>query len=750
MLLQPHNPAHSPRHESDIDLGKYLLLLKRNSLVIVLGALIAALLTVWGLSYVKPSYSATATLLIESQQSRAVRVEEIYARGDTSRQEYFETQFEILRSVNMASKVIEKLALENLEEFSGTHTEQSSSDSELETSAFSWLLGGNDDQVASKMSKSERVERKSRRVLETFQSKLSITPVPKTQLVRITFESEDPELAARVANTLGQIYIDSHLESRSEVTEQASDWMTGRMAQLREAVLQSENKLSQFLKREGLVDLEGIDSLATNDINELSKQLAAARERERAAKSSAQLLGVDGELDVNSLAAIKALSDHPQLRDIRAAEIEADRRVSELAKRYGPKHDKMIQARAQLDSVRQRAASLLSNFAQGINKEKQIASQQVRQLEAELSKQKSDFQNLAGKRASYYALQRELESNRQLFEMFMMRQKETTATSDYKSFNASFADYALKPLDPSKPQKTLIVVVVTLLAALLGTAVVFMRESLAGTIDKLAHVEDKLGMYALGALPKIGGNWLNKAGPSSAILFGSDNDPSFAEAVRTIRTSLMLNHVSQKRKRICITSALPNEGKTTAAINLAMSMATMERVLLVDCDLRKSSIGRHFGLAKEALGLTNALMTGADLEKCIYKDVETGLDILPSGSIPQNPQELLGSAQLKALLTALDGKYDRIVIDTPPVLIVSDALMLGKLAQGVVVVVKAGETRIRQIFACIGQMLKHHIVIDGVLLNHVDKKYTERFAYFKKYGEAPPPKELKYLGEDLG
>ena len=732
--MQDKSPNKLQPQDEVVDIRSYFSTIKKYWLTIFLFTVLTTALATLIVLSITPVYRATAVLLIESQQQKAVSIEDVVGI-DTTKKEYYQTQFEIIKSNNIAERVINKLNLTVLPEFNG----QRKTPSFLET-----IRDSIEDTIKShpliqayipeeKPATEEQLNEELRqKVLETFKKKLTVSPIRKTQLVEISFESEDPVLAARIANEVGNSYIESYLEARLAMTAKASSWLSGRMSGLKQQLTDSEERLSNFLQQEGLIDLSGISGLASSELSDLTTQLSTARDRRIAAESLSNLLKNNKSTDIDSLSSVPEISNHPQMRDIRLAEIDAERRVSELSKRYGPKHDKMIQAQAQLKSLKHNAKDLLAQLAKGLDKERQAARHQEATLQQTLTSKKREYQQLAVKEAKYDALKREVESNRQLYELFLTRQKETSATSDFKSVNASFSDHAITPLHAAKPDKVKIIAVTGAGGMILAIVMAFMLESLRNTIERIEDVEDKLGLQQLGSIPAIKLKKFKKK-PIDSSLFFETEQQFFTESVRSIRTSLLLNLANQKRKQFVVTSSIPGEGKTTAAINLAMSMASMEKVLLIDCDLRRPSVGERFGLFDNHPGLSNILTMGTTISECIYHDDRSGLDILPSGMKPPTPQELLSSAKLTALIKHLEKHYDRIVIDTPPALVVSDALVLGRSAGATIIVVKAGETKLKQITATMSKMIKHDIAIDGVILNKLEKKHYDSYDHYRYY-----------------
>ncbi|NGN98268.1 polysaccharide biosynthesis tyrosine autokinase [Grimontia sp. S25] len=722
-LIEP-NPANEPAR---LDLKRYVGIILRYWLPIATFVAVVTLVATVLILAITPVYRATATLLIESEANKAVSIEEVYTL-DTSQKEYYQTQFEILRSNHIAEKVIEDLGIANIREFNNQVGELSGREKLL---GFLHNIGPLQQFLPEPVSPSELTDDASARqaVLNKFKSHLTIEPIRNTQLVNIHFGSIDPELAAKVANALGQAYIESNLEARLVATQTASFWITERLTELKDNLDAAELALTNFLKEEGLIELDDIDQLAGSELTNLSIRVNEARERRVAAQSLFDQLKNNAS---GSLMTVPEISNHPQVRDVKNAETDAERRVSELAKRYGPKHDKMIQAQAQLDAVRERMYSVINNLAQGIEKELNSARQQERALVAQLESKKSDYQNISAKRAQYDSLKRDVDSNRQLYDLFLNRQKETTVAGDFDAVNARFTDRAAVPQHPSSPQTGKLIVISAAFALLLGIVGAFLADAYRNTIEKPDDVEEKLGLQHLGFLPRVKAKRFKNV-PLDHTLYLDPDEALFSESVRTIRTSILLTLTNSKRNVLAVTSSLPSEGKTTVAMSLAQSLAKMERTLLIDCDLRMPAVGQRYGLPRNQAGLSNVLVMGAPVTDCIYHDDETQLDILPAGLLPQNPQELLGSTKFSALINQLKQSYDRIILDTPPVQVVSDGLILGRLAGGMILVVKAEATTEKQVNRSISQLVRHDIAIDGVVLNQLSAKYAEE-KYKLHYG----------------
>ncbi|MGX9418455.1 GumC family protein [Vibrio sp. WJH972] len=714
--------------EEFIDLSHYLKVLKQSWLKIILFTFMVTVLAILIVLQITPKYTATATLLIEAQENKAVSIQEVVGI-DSSQKEYYQTQFEILKSIPIAKRVIEKLNLANNPEFNHTlNHEKTLKDSIKEIPLIASLL----KRDGPKPLQEDIDEAIKQGIIGNFTNNLVISPIKNTQLVKISFTSQDPKLATKIANEVGRSYIEQNLEARLEVTKYASGWISERLAELQGQLAASEKALSDYLVKEKLIDDSGIDALASQELASLTQSLSEVRDRRIEVESAYSALRNANTQDVASITSIPSISTHPQVVAIRQAELEAKNEVNELRKRYGDRHDRMIAAQARLDAVEERAAETISNLVSGFSKEVQALRKQEASLQATITQRRDEFQTLSVKKNRYASLKREVATNRDVLNVFLTRQKETSATQDFNSTVARFAAEAEIPQAPSAPKKGLIVVIAFVLSFGMAIILVFIGDAVKSTIESSKDFEDRFGLIPLGAIPRIKASRFKKKPLDNTVLFEA-HEVAFGESIRSIRTSLMLNN--KTNKRLSITSSLPSEGKTTVSINIAMAYASLENTVLIDCDLRKSSVAERFGLKKFQQGLSNHLLMGAELADCLYKDQKSGLTILPAGMLTTNPQELLSSPKFAELLNTLDQQFDHLIIDTPPTLPVSDSLIIGQLTKNALLVVKANDTKQESVKKAFAKLIQHEVNIQGVVVNQISRKLASAEYGYGEYGQ---------------
>lgn len=721
--------------EKDIDLTQYFAVLWRYKWPIIFFTGLVSALVVMVLLQMTPFYKAKARLLIESEQAKAVSFDDVYGL-DSSRKEYLQTQFEIIKSRKLAERVIERLDLQFHPEFATDKPPLwqrvlspvlPEDTAEFEASVkpyLDWVPG-----LFSDDGEGENLEFKKQMLLETFKQRLTVSPVVNTQLVDIGFYANDPKFAALVANTMGEIYIENHLDAKLAVTRKASEWLSARLDELLVSLRLSEERLQNFREREGLLEIDGSLGLASVEMNELTAQLSLARQRRDEARSLLNVVRQKGTSNIDSLDGLAEISGHRVIQEVKKAEVAAASNVAELSKRYGPKHNKMIAAKAQLAEVRANMRTQVRKLVTGIEQDYNSINANVAGLERQMNQLKDKYQDQNRVEVEYRELQREVESNRRIYETFLNRMKETGAVADFDAAHARFTDNAEPPLYPAKPKKKLIAIAAVFLSFLFACVVALIHSALTDTITDGNQVESKLAAKLLGVIP------LQKTkGRLDYKTFFSKQASGFAEAWRTVRTGYLLSHLEDSGNSLCVTSTAPGEGKSTASFNLSLAMSQLERVILIEADLRKPVMGKMLGLPAYKPGLSNMLTGTHKLEDCVYRVPDSQLDVMVAGAMVSTPLELIASTAFTHLVEQLKGRYDRVVIDTAPVDVVSDALVISRCVDSTVYVVKSNKVRSELIKRSISRLFAAQVRVDGLILNGVPKELTNYKRYQSYYG----------------
>jgi polysaccharide biosynthesis transport protein len=642
----------SSQQDDTIDLRHYWRVLMRFKWGIVGLAIAVTLAAVFFVSAMRPVYKASVTLLIEQKQGKTLTsLDDVYG-SDIAGKEYLQTQFEILKSRELAARVVTDLNIAQHPDYIVKADTGNADKSWWQLIDWKQYLPAGHEQNPIRTEEEKFVA-----LVDKFMLHLSIEPIRQTQLVKINFESYDRALTSRVANEMAKAYINSQMEARVTLTQNAADWLSTRLGALKANLEVSEKKLQEYREQNNLID--------NGD--------------------KTGVLGLSGE----------------QLTQINQRLTAAQFKVAEISQRYGEKHPALVQAKLELS-------------------ETQRAFNEAKEASLELSRKEFRFQEL----------QREVQTNRNLYDTFFTRIKQANDGLELQTANARIIDSAVTPSSPFKPRKALLVSLALVLSLIFGALLAFMLDYLDSTFKGAEDVEDKLGVSMLGMVPLA----KQKKKDNSALLFLDDKQKNYAEAMRTVRTSVVLSGIDKPHKTIMMTSSVPSEGKSTSAINLAVALGQMERVLLIDADLRKPTIAKVLNLPPNSPGLSNLVAGTATQEDCILQMEDDNIDVLTSGLIPPNPSELLSSHKFAELLRKFAQEYDRVIIDSPPTLLVSDALVMSKVVDAVVYVIRSDITTHQTVRTGVNRLLAVKAPIIGVILNKVNmKKAAQYYGAYSSY-----------------
>jgi polysaccharide biosynthesis transport protein len=712
-----------------LDVVEYWRAVAKRRWSILALTLLVALLTTLVVFAIRPTFRATATLLIEQGKTRVVSIEDVYTQGSANR-EYFQTQVEILKSEELARKTVQKLKL----------TVHPDYDPRQLAEARVWLPT---DLFRDEKPRSEDDILKS--VVKRFRANLQIQLVRNSQLAQISFVSPDRELAAKVPNTLAELFIESDLEARVAMTQKATEWLRERMGELRTKVDAAEKALQEYREREKIVDAKSVVlSGASKQLEELTRGLVEARAKRAESESAYQQVQQMKSGKAGSYESIPAVIRHPLVQKMKEVESDAERRLSEAAKRYGPEHPRMVQSKAELDAAKENTRRQVDFVVAGLAREYEAARANEQAVERALSQSKADIQGLNRKEFQLGVLEREAAQNRNLYDMFVSRLKETSVGSDVQSTIARLIDPATIPNEAYAPKKAQIVGIASALALVLAAMLALLLDRLNNTLNSTSAVEQRLGVSALGVLQKIQKKGGGKKGFLSELAFFNDTQSVFAEAVRTVRTSVLMSALDEQHKVVVVTSSVPEEGKTTLSFNLACALGQVKKVLLIDADLRRPKVGRLVGRDSKAPGLADLVAGQAQVSQCVFFNEAAGIHILPAGTVPPNPLELLSSRRFEEVVNKLKDAFDIVVLDSAPLQLVSDSLVLAQHAHALIYVVKADATPYQVAQNGIKRLRRVNAPILGVVLNQLDiekaeKYYGEYSGYrsykgYKKYG----------------
>lgn len=712
--------------EEKLDILEYWRsITKRKWSILALGLAVAMVAAV--IAYVTtPVYRSTATVLIEKDQPRLLPTEAMYG-GFSENYEHFQTQAEIIQMREVALRAITKLKLWEHPEFDPRKQKKS---------AFTRLLDsiGFTDNITPAKTWNETELRDA--IYGNFVGRRTVEPVRRSQLIKISFDSADKELAARMANALSEAYIENDLDSRYKMTRQASTWLQESLTSLRQKLEASERALQDYRDRTGIVDVKGAaQSGAGSQIMDVTQRLVETRIRRAEVENAYnQIKNARPGTDLRSFPAVVR---NPVVGDAIKQESEAERKLAELSQRYGKEHPKIVQAESEVKSSRENVRRQVDNVVASVTREYEVARGMERTLEGALAQARGMVQNINRKEFQLGVLEREVESNRQMHDMFMKRAKETNVPGgNLQTAVARIVDPATAPGWLVKPQKERIILIAFMLGLFAGVLATLLIDRLDNTLKTTEDVENKLKQPLLTSLPLLLKEDAERT--HAARLFLDQNDSIYSEAIRTARTGVLLSAIDLPNRILLVTSSLPGEGKTTFAINLALAHAHTKKTLLIDADMRRPTVAKNLDLAPGSKGLSNLVSGTAKLGECLHTIPGSTLSVIPSGTYPPNPLELLLSQKFRETLDRLGQEFDIIVLDSPPVELVSDALVISAHASGVIYVVKAVGTPYPLARKGIARINQADGSILGVVLNGLDfkkaEKYYGEYSGYGKYG----------------
>jgi len=681
--------------------------------IVLLVAVVAVLMAVL-LSRMTPIYKAVTSVFIEVKGTPVVSFQPANAPTEVS--EYLQTQLSLIQSRGVAEKVVRDLELTEHPEFDLRQQPGPLID-----------IGGMLDAIMGEEPEPLTEAQIMDHATQVFMDRTTVWVEGKSQLVYLSVAMADKLMAAQAANHLATSYIEAQLEAKVEMSMTAASWMNTRLVDLRQNLKDSEDRLQAYLDAEGLVDMDGVGTISANELSLTGDRMIDARRQRAEAESQFRQVESMRDQGWERLASVPAVLGHPLIQQFKADRAHARSRVEDLSRRYGDRHPAMQSARSDLNAATASLRQQVEQVVASIERSYQLAVANENSLRASFNDNKEQIQDISRKEFKVRDLQREVEANRALYDTFMTRLQETTATSDLSSTNARIVDEAIPPAQASEPNTRLFMVVALFLALVVGIAQAIIREILDNTFKSSDEVETKLNLPVMGIVPQVPRNLRKQV----SHLFQRNEEKRFCEAIRTIRTNITLTEGNQPRQVLVVTSTAPGEGKSSVSANLAFAMGQLNRVLLIDADLRRATLDQTFEFAPGTPGLANLIGGNAKLDDCIRS--VGNVDMISAGTVPSNPLELLSSPRFAKLLEAVKGRYDRIIIDSPPSQAVSDAAVLSILADAVIYVIKSESTLIPHAQKGVAQLLQSNAPVAGVVLNHVDVEKAKRNGQFRGY-----------------
>jgi capsular exopolysaccharide synthesis family protein len=698
--LEQHNLEN--KNEEGLDLNEIFKPVFRRLWKIALLSIICTLLAFFYLSLLRPSYQATATLQIGSTKpSATLTIKDAFNESNVSSVQ-IATQFELLKSRKFAARVIEKLNL-------------------LETNEFNNNKFRAEVDFLNKETSLKRVP--TERAISIFQKRLIIKPVAKTELVKITYTAYSPERAKKIANQIGETYLqyqnDIHLSSQ----ENTSTWLVEQLTDLELKLQVSESSLQKFREDENIVDIKGVVGLVGGELTELTSSLLRTTRTQDDLQISYQYI-LKNQSEPSKLMELHEINSNAAFLRLRSIEDTIERKKHELSRRYGLKHPKIIAIQAELDSVKVRISNKAVTISQSIVEKYFSIQNKVKATENRLKDAKVNFLRLSRLDNKFSQLKREVQTNKELYNSYLIRFKEADAMGTYNAnLYVRFIDRAATPKSQIAPRKKLVLALTFILSMMIFSLVIITRDFLKDTLNSQQKQDNFSEANVIAVLPRF------RVNKKQDGLFG--DDVRFAESISSLRASILFHQVRKVPKIFAVTSSVSAEGKSTVASYLARSFGEMEKVLLIEADLRLPTLAEKMNLSVHRPGLSNLLANTHPIEQCIIRDTDYKIDILTSGITPANPLVFLSMKRFKSLLNSFENYYDRIIIETPPINVVSDALVISKLVESVLYVVDENKTKREEIRQGLKLLKQVNAVVEGIVVNRSRIKSSD--SYKAKY-----------------
>jgi capsular exopolysaccharide synthesis family protein len=679
-----------------------------------------------------PIYQATVTVQIEQRVPRVVKVEgaeDPNSGMDSAR--FYQTQYELIRSKSLAERVVADLNLAAASDF--FHPPTSSAWAKLRSVIRSSPSTGTDDG-----DNKETLEQRKAVAASMVQSGLSIVLTPNSSLARLSFDSPNPEWAARIANGVADSYVTSNLERRYGATAYARNFLKERLEELKLKLEESEKALVAYAEEKELIgDVKAIgkngqesgQSLTDSDLAALNAALqAVVNERIHAQELWEQ---ANSTKDIG----LPQLLEDKSIMALRAQRVTLMAEYQNKLSTFKPDYPDMLRLKAQMNQIDQELKSEADVIKQSLKSHYEAALQQETLLKNKMDETKRGVLATRNKEIQFNILKREADTNRTLYDGLLQQYKDVGVAGAVGTNNVAVVDRAQVPGGPYKPDLR-VNLMKWLMIGLIGAALIIAAfELLDDTFKSPEEIEEQLGLAVLGIIP------ISDRGILADI--GGSSNP-IAEAFRSFRTALQFSTDQGAPKSIVVTSAQPGEGKSTTALALAINFAQLGmKVLLIDADLRNPSQHRNL-VRNNGAGLANYLAGGAPPESIFQKTDFDGLYFMATGPLPPNPAELLAGPKMMSLLSTASEKVDAVIVDSPPVMGLADAPLLASMAAGTLLVISAADTRRGVVKAALKRLHFARARMVGVLMNKCD--FRRNYGYGYGYGYGANYAALEYYG----
>lgn len=707
--------------EKEIHLRDYIsVILKRRNTVITFFVVVFVVVLIGTIS-TTPLYMATNKIVIERAEPGVLIGNYGYMHHEP---EFYETQYQLIKSAAVSRKVVDML---NLEATYDTYIKNSPGLLPSIGDITGWISGVFSSMLgAKKIAEEGEDSSKADMLAKTISAGIVVKPVKNSKMAEISYISTNPELSRLIANTVAQAYIETILDLNMSSVRHGIEWMTKKAQEEKLKIEKSEEVLQRYVKSHNFVTIENKLAIVPQQISELNSMLTRAELKK---KEMENLYNKVKDISDKSSEAetIAAIATEPTLQSLRQQIIKSEQNIKEFSQKYGPKHPSMLKAVEELNLLKAKRDQEIKRIVESIRHEYELAKDNETTLKKRLAEIKRDAIGLNEKMMEYNIINREVETNKQIYEALIKKIKEQGVIEQSRPVNVMIVEKAETPKAPFKPRKAMNLLLGIIVGIFGGIGAAFFVEYLDNTVKSPEDAESKLGVPVIGVIPFIAAT--DKPIENSLL---DEHSSAFAESYKAVRTAIILSSAERPPRRILVTSSGPGEGKTVTSINLAIAIAQSGyKVLLIDSDLRKPRIHKVFEF-DNSKGLSTYLAGASDAD-ILKEGSVAGLSIITSGPVPPNPSELLSSKRMTEILDLYGDMHDFIICDSPPVLSVADSLILSKLLDGVILITRADLTTYENAKKCLKSLASVDAAVLGIGINAVDVRKSGYSNYYYSY-----------------
>jgi len=701
----------------------------RRKVILGVAMLVVALVTVVVMQ-LTPMYTSTAVIMLDQRKSNSAATDDALTELPSD-QATIQNQVQILTSLELASRVVNQLHLDKDPEFNspppgiGTYLRY--------LNPLNWLPGRANIEAADHGFSPERSA-----AVHKVQAGLVVYPIGLSTTINVSYQSTNPYEAAKIANGVANAYVEDQLESKFQTTQKTTQWLSGRIQELSKQAEDADADVQRYKAQNHLTTPVNGVSVVDQQLRDINGQLVIAKANlaeKQANYSSLMSLQRTGQA-ANSAQVISS----PLIATLRAQETELNRDIANLSARYLPSHPKILDLQAQKQNLEQKIDEEVQRIVESVRNDVEGAQAHVASLQGSLSQLEGQGAGQDQSSIQLTALQSAATSARSMYEAFLGRLSQTQDREGIQEPDARIISAAEPSGQPSFPKKGLSIGVAVPAGLLLGLMIAFISERLDSGFRTTAQVEELLGLPVLAIMPEVNSR---KASELAADLVVSKPTSAFAEAVRGLKLGIQLSNVDRPPKVILVTSSVPGEGKSTIGISLARAASAGGfKTVIVDCDMRRPATIKHVYQDYQK-GLVEALSDSIPLEECLTKDTMSNAMILPCIGIPPSPSDLLTSRSMENLISVLRGEFDFVLLDSPPVLPVNDAKIIGRLADTALFAIRWEKTPREAAASAVRALMDAHVSVSGVAITRAD---SERFRYYS-YGYQDYSNYTKYYSD---